>query len=152
MIIQKLIINKIILKKECSGAVKDFYDPFASFYVLPILQTPTAEPLLLVKGRLKWAHHMIHVSYNNTRQLKKKEYVLDTVEDFKLHLHLVHQKASTSKSWKQIEKSFEVPVVENLLLGDFTSYLLAIIPVDWKELTYRKYENDLLEIELMKSK
>lgn len=151
MITQKLIINKLILKKECARDVEDFYDPFASFYVLPILQTSTTGPLLLVNGRLRWAHHMVHVSYNNTRQLKKKEYALEMIESFKLYLHLIQQKASTSKSWKQIEKSFEVPVVDSLVHSDFTSYLLAVIPVDWNELTHDTYENDSLEIELMKN-
>lgn len=151
---RKLIIDKLILKKACAAIINDFYDPFASFYMLPMVEVAdkATAPLFLVDGSIRWANHMVSVSYNDTRQMKPKVYALDLLEDFELHLHLVQQKASSSISWRRVQEQFRAPVRAPLSMADFESYPLATIPVAWKTLEQMHYENETIEIELSKKK
>lgn len=147
---QKLTIKKLILKKECAAVVKNFYDPFANFYMLPVVQRLHVPPLLLVNRTGDWARHMVYVSYNNTRQLKERAYQFEELDAFKLHLHLIEQKSSSTKSWKSIQQNFQAPITGSLSTMYFESYALAIIPIDWQELEQSRYENDWIELELEK--
>jgi hypothetical protein len=148
----KLKIKRLVLKSACAAQVKDFYDPFTSFYILPLVVKIDDQVVLLVDRLPQWVGHTVHVSYSNTRQMSAREYPLAWKGDFELHLYLVQQKADLATCWRDVQEHVQELTGAAYATTDFESYPLVNIPIAWEALEELEYENECLILELCKKK
>ncbi|MGH1334815.1 MAG: hypothetical protein ACRBFS_01710 [Aureispira sp.] len=128
----RLIINDLVLKKNCATRVEAFYDPFAEFYLLPVLQFKNLRIQPLINNATQWSNHTVDIGYNNTRQFGRKDYHFQATSSFELHLYLIQQPSHLHNSWQNIQHFFEEKekaAIENIE----ESYLLSSIKVELKK-------------------
>lgn len=147
MISIKLTLNKLLLTKECALIAEDFYDPFADFYLLPIICSTRRADKLLIEDNTHWSNHSVTIGYNNTRQFGYQEYEFKTEDTFHLRLYLIQQVEHEQNKWLQIQYILERGGVVHSLASMDKVYLLELT-----ELTVDGYTNKVLDNKLLKGK